>query len=302
MAASVHSWRAHPVIERVPLAGSGANGEYTTFGTADDPGYNHTLDAETPRGFTYGYEYYGTFLRAMYTLFQATTGDGWAEVTGRPLTFGLYQNNGVTVSLFFVSYILLTQLVLTNVVIAVLLDSFVTTPEEKERAESSIPSQISAEAGSAFLASVGGDSRRVSVTLSPSDGDGVSSPNLGRDGTQHNSPQAQRVVFCDSNASAEVSATTPTAATACKMAVPSLHAHPEPNAIGEVAASVRVLQETVSGLQASMDALHRKMDALASTQPPAPPLAPPLAQPLAHISSNTRAGRTPESYVEQYRL
>ena len=53
-----------------------ARRSYTTHGTADDPVSgplsNQTVSAETARGFTNGFEYYGTFFRAMYTLFQAS--------------------------------------------------------------------------------------------------------------------------------------------------------------------------------------------------------------------------------------
>ena len=49
-------------------------GTYVTFGDVPVNGtlaVNHTIDAETARGFVYGWEYYGTFMRALYTLFQA---------------------------------------------------------------------------------------------------------------------------------------------------------------------------------------------------------------------------------------
>jgi len=67
--------------------------------------------------------YFGTFLRAMLTMFQVMTGDSWAEGVSRP-TMEHYPDNGqrVLVQLFFVSYILLVGIVLTNVVVAVLLE------------------------------------------------------------------------------------------------------------------------------------------------------------------------------------
>jgi len=67
--------------------------------------------------------YFGTFLRAMLTMFQVMTGDSWAEGVSRP-TMEHYPDNGqrVMVQLFFVSYILLVGIVLTNVVVAVLLE------------------------------------------------------------------------------------------------------------------------------------------------------------------------------------
>ena len=89
--------------------------------------------AITARGHTIGWEYYGTFLRALYTLFQVFTGESWSEAVARPLVFGLYRSNAVFVSFFFVSFIILTQIILANVVVAVLLDKFVENePEAKE--------------------------------------------------------------------------------------------------------------------------------------------------------------------------
>ena len=73
----------------------------------------------TLRGMTYGDEYYGTFFRSLYTLFQVLTGESWSEMVARPTIFGELSVSG---SLFFVSYILVCGIVLINVVVAVLLD------------------------------------------------------------------------------------------------------------------------------------------------------------------------------------
>jgi hypothetical protein len=93
---------------------------------------NHTVDAFTQRKIRYGEEYYGTFSRALYTLFQVLTGESWAEAVARPLIFGKPEEgypdspwSVFGVSTFFVSFILLMQIVLVNVVVAVLLDKFV---------------------------------------------------------------------------------------------------------------------------------------------------------------------------------
>ena len=81
------------------------------------------------RADTNGIEYYGTYTRAMYTLFQVMTGESWSEAVARPLLFGLYQESTLAVGLFYVSFVILTQMVLINVVVAVLLDKMVTPPE-----------------------------------------------------------------------------------------------------------------------------------------------------------------------------
>ena len=98
------------------------------------PGVNgtYTVSSMTARGYTNGYEYYGTFSRALFTLFQVMTGESWSEAIARPLIFGLY-NNSITAAAYFVSFILLTQVVLINVVVAVLLDKF-TAGDEPEPA------------------------------------------------------------------------------------------------------------------------------------------------------------------------
>ena len=112
---------------------------YNTFITFNDDGTNQTLSAQTDRGFAFGWEYYGTFTRALFTLFQVMTGEAWAEAVARPLMFGLYKENAILVSVFFVSFILLMQIVLTNVVVAVLLDKFVEDPVAGEGDEDEPP-------------------------------------------------------------------------------------------------------------------------------------------------------------------
>ena len=93
---------------------------------------NTTVSSETMRGFDFGEEYFGTFSRALFTLFQVLTGESWAEMVARPLIFGYTPSNSLLPSFYFSSYIVLMQIVLINVVVAVLLDKFV---EEDPAAE-----------------------------------------------------------------------------------------------------------------------------------------------------------------------
>ena len=93
---------------------------------------NTVITSITPRGFYHGQEYYGTFSRALYTLFQVLTGESWSEAVVRPLVFGYEPTNAIGVGIFFISYILLTQVVLQNVVVAVLLDKFVQDDDKEE--------------------------------------------------------------------------------------------------------------------------------------------------------------------------
>jgi len=82
---------------------------------------NTSVTSLTSRGMHHFSEYYGTFFRALYTLFQVMTGESWSEACARPLLFGLEQNNGVQVGVFYISYIMIMQFVMMNVVVAVLL-------------------------------------------------------------------------------------------------------------------------------------------------------------------------------------
>jgi len=112
------------------FANFGEGGVYYTNGngTWDDT----AVDSGTARGFYYGAEYYGTFFRALFTLFQVLTGESWAEAVARPLLFG---SSPVVCALFFITYILLVGVVLINVVVAVLLDKMVAPdPPEGEDA------------------------------------------------------------------------------------------------------------------------------------------------------------------------
>jgi len=118
----------------------GINGTYMT----DDLGSSrHIVDSTTPRGYTNGIEYYGTYSRAMYTLFETMTGDSNFEALARPLTFGLYQRSAIFVSFFFVSFIILTGMVMTNVVVAVLLDKFSEPPPSIEMTDEQMTQLIS---------------------------------------------------------------------------------------------------------------------------------------------------------------
>ncbi|KAH8068401.1 low voltage-gated calcium channel [Aureococcus anophagefferens] len=65
----------------------------------------------TPRGNEWGHEYFGTFGKSLFTLFQVLTGDSWAEAIGRPLLEGWFP---MSTALFFVSFILLHSVVLIN--------------------------------------------------------------------------------------------------------------------------------------------------------------------------------------------
>eukprot|EP00322_Chrysochromulina_rotalis_P003246 CAMPEP_0115844090 /NCGR_PEP_ID=MMETSP0287-20121206/8653_1 /TAXON_ID=412157 /ORGANISM="Chrysochromulina rotalis, Strain UIO044" /LENGTH=303 /DNA_ID=CAMNT_0003297813 /DNA_START=66 /DNA_END=973 /DNA_ORIENTATION=- len=78
----------------------------------------------TPREMRIGEEYWGSFSRSLFTLFQTLTGESWSEAIARPLVVGYDTHNALVPYLFFSSFILLVQVVLLNAVVAVLLDGF----------------------------------------------------------------------------------------------------------------------------------------------------------------------------------
>jgi len=91
--------------------------------------FSFNVTSVTPRGYAYGFEYFGSFTRAMFTLFQVMRGDSWAEAVARPLVFGLYSNS-ISTSIYFASFVLLTSIVLINLVVVVLLDKFAESKED----------------------------------------------------------------------------------------------------------------------------------------------------------------------------
>ena len=54
---------------------------------ANRSGDKEIIDHVTGRGQCFGTEYFGTFFRSWYTLFQVLTTESWAEAIGRPIGF-----------------------------------------------------------------------------------------------------------------------------------------------------------------------------------------------------------------------
>jgi len=86
------------------------------------------VELVTNRGQDFGFEYFGNYPKAMYTLFQVMTGESWSEAIARPLLHTPSSFVNFATSLYFVSYQMLCATVLINVVIAVLLDKMVGGP------------------------------------------------------------------------------------------------------------------------------------------------------------------------------
>ncbi|CAJ1362978.1 unnamed protein product [Effrenium voratum] len=86
----------------------------------------------TARGLQYGYDYWGNFGLALFTVFQVLTHESWSEVIGRPL---INSNDGfqtLGTSIFFVSYQLVVGVVLINVMIAILLEKMMGQDDSEE--------------------------------------------------------------------------------------------------------------------------------------------------------------------------
>ena len=66
---------------------------------------------------------FGTFGKALFTMFQISTGDNWSDIV-RTLTVEQTDAEAFASIVFFASYIVLVGIVLMQVVIAVLLEQF----------------------------------------------------------------------------------------------------------------------------------------------------------------------------------
>ncbi|EKX36873.1 hypothetical protein GUITHDRAFT_145375 [Guillardia theta CCMP2712] len=78
-------------------------------------------------------DFFGTFSRAFFTMFQCVTGDGWASSVARPMMdpLGGYSSS---IAIFFLSYILIVSWIIVNVVLAVLLDEFLKAASDEKAA------------------------------------------------------------------------------------------------------------------------------------------------------------------------
>jgi len=85
---------------------------------------NHFELSVTKRGMCFGMDYYGTFARSLFSLFQVLTGESWSEAAVRPVLWYYEDSFFETLgsSLFFISFMIVNAVVLINVVVAVLID------------------------------------------------------------------------------------------------------------------------------------------------------------------------------------
>jgi len=90
--------------------------------------------AKTSRGKCFGEDYYGQFLRSLYTLFQILTGESWSEAAVRPVLHYFERSISETIGvvIFFVSFFMINAIVLLNVVVAVLIEGMSGPEDEAE--------------------------------------------------------------------------------------------------------------------------------------------------------------------------
>jgi voltage-gated sodium channel len=78
-------------------------------------------------------EEFGTFLAAMFTMWQIMTMDSWASSIARKLLFeeGMEFVGG----LYFISFVFIAGILMTNVVVAILLEKYLAATHEEKKAE-----------------------------------------------------------------------------------------------------------------------------------------------------------------------
>jgi len=118
----------HGDVDMTAITGSYSNCSYQNI-------QNKWVPSVSARGLCYGFEYYGTFTRAWFTLFQCLTGESWAEVVARPVLFGWSDYGSISVFLgavYFITFVVVNSFILFNVFVAVLLDKIISQTQEVE--------------------------------------------------------------------------------------------------------------------------------------------------------------------------
>jgi len=114
----------------------GINGTITIEYGDYDGWHAHEIDGYSSRGIPFGEEYFGNFARALFTMFQMLLGDSWSEVVGRILLWaqnGDYPLMGSFLGvLYLVTFMIVNAVILTNVVVAVLLEKVIDDGGEED--------------------------------------------------------------------------------------------------------------------------------------------------------------------------
>lgn len=82
----------------------------------------HVYVGPTSRGHAYSDEYWGTWARALYTLFQVWTLESWSEAVARPLIFSDDSHVVAVACIYFPLYNLINSVFLINVLASIFVD------------------------------------------------------------------------------------------------------------------------------------------------------------------------------------
>jgi len=74
--------------------------------------------------------YFGNFLKAVLSLLQIMTFDSWSSGIARPVI--LSPQGGAVAAIYFISYVFIASIIMANVLIALLLDEFMSTSSEAD--------------------------------------------------------------------------------------------------------------------------------------------------------------------------
>merc|ERR1712130_985142 len=72
---------------------------------------------------------FGTFMKSMFTMWQVMSMDSWASQIGRNIIYG---SRMPIAALYFISYLFVAGIVMTNVIVAILLENYLNATREKD--------------------------------------------------------------------------------------------------------------------------------------------------------------------------
>ena len=141
------------------------------------------IEGLTARGMSYNDEYWGNWLKAMYTLFQAWTLESWSEAIARPLVFSEDWYVTLAAAIYFPLFNFLNSVFLINVLVSVFVDVYTvqsaTEREEKEEREYEAQFQAAISGGAGAVSSAADMAHTKAPALAPAfalDGTGACAP------------------------------------------------------------------------------------------------------------------------------
>merc|ERR1712233_229526 len=74
-------------------------------------------------------EEFGTFMKSMFTMWQVMSMDSWASQIGRNIIYG---SRMPIAALYFISYLFVAGIVMTNVIVAILLENYLNATNQPD--------------------------------------------------------------------------------------------------------------------------------------------------------------------------